>query len=59
METVTILVIRTGSKNMDELIKRIISIINEREQNTLVLSCRTPSLLAKELEAFYITSIFI
>ena len=31
METVTILVIRTGSKNMDELIKRIISIINERE----------------------------
>ena len=37
---------------MDELIKRIISIINEREQNTLVLSCRTPSPVSQGIRSF-------
>lgn len=31
---------------MDELVERIISIINQREHNTLFLSCRTPSQLS-------------
>jgi len=37
---------------MDELVVRIISIINQREQNTLFLSCRTPSHTNQEIRSF-------
>lgn len=37
---------------MDELVERIISIINQREQNTLSLSCRTPSHIDQGIRGF-------
>ncbi|MGG5369801.1 PduM family microcompartment protein [Enterococcus sp. AZ196] len=37
---------------MDELVERIISIINQREQNTLFLSCRTPSHINQGISGF-------
>ena len=37
---------------MDELVERIISIINQREHNTLFLSCRTPSQINQGIKGF-------
>lgn len=37
---------------MDELVERIISIINQREENTLFLSCRTPSHINQGISGF-------
>ena len=37
---------------MDELVERIISIIHQREQHTLFLSCRTPSDIEQGIRGF-------